>query len=81
MKGAIRLINNKKGMIAVEVDDGDYTIVELLCECSPEVGDEVAGNLHSTAGETIRNITQQEDWSVYIQDFHASRAVAIKAIS
>jgi hypothetical protein len=81
MKGTIRLINNKRGMFAVEVDDGDYTIIELLCAGSPEVGDEIAGNLHNVAGEKIRNITQQEDWDVYIQDFHASRTVAIKMIS
>jgi hypothetical protein len=30
MRGTIKLINNPKGMLAVETEEGQYSIVELL---------------------------------------------------
>lgn len=81
MRGIIKLINNIKGMVAVENEDGEFSVVELLGEYSPEAGDVISGNLEGLGGETIRNETQKQDWSVFIQDIHASRETAIKGIS
>ena len=81
MRGTIKLINNPKGLFAVETEEGQYSIVELLGEYSPEVDDILSGNLEGMGGETLRNVTQKQDWSVFIQDIHASREMAIKSIS
>ena len=37
--GRLKLINNPKGLFAVETEEGQYSIVELLGEYSPEVDD------------------------------------------
>jgi exosome complex RNA-binding protein Rrp4 len=81
MRGTIKLINNPKGMLAVETEEGQYSVIELLGEYSPEVGDIVSGNLESTGGETLRNVTQRQDWNVFIQNANESRERAIKSIS
>jgi len=81
MRGTIKLINNKKGFIAVLTEEEEYSIIELQRDYSPEVDDVVSGDLEGLGGETIRNETQKQDWSVFIQDIHASRMMAIKEIS
>jgi exosome complex RNA-binding protein Rrp4 len=81
MRGKTKLLNNKKGMVAVENEDGEYSVVELLGDYSPEAGDVISGNLDGLGGETIRNETQKQDWRVFVQDIHSSREMAIKGIS
>lgn len=76
MKGTVVLVNPKNRFFAVEVDGGDYAVVEMLGGYDVEVGDVLSGNLHSVAGADLYNETQRETQSVFIQDFHCSHAVA-----
>lgn len=51
MKGVVREVT-RRGMVAIEVSGGDYTVAELLGD-ELEVGDEVSGALESLGGETL----------------------------
>jgi hypothetical protein len=76
MKGTVALINPRNGFFVVQVEPGDFTVVEMLGGCSIEVGDVVSGNLRSLGGEDLRNETQRETMSVFIQDIHSSASNA-----
>jgi len=68
MKGRVIHIHQQRGMVAIETDDGDYSIIELLGD-DVEEGDELRwkGD-HPLGGETIRNVTQAESIEVYFQN-------------
>ncbi|WP_457571530.1 hypothetical protein [Desulfovulcanus sp.] len=70
MKGIVRAINPRKGMVAVETSLG-YSILELLGD-DVEIGDIISGNLDSLGSETVRNETQMENIEVFIQDCHCT---------
>jgi len=72
MNGKIIGINRRNGFHAVRTEDGDITVFELLDSVTPELGDEISGNLDTMGSEELTNISQQEDFSVFIQDAHCS---------
>lgn len=76
MKGTVTLINPKRGFFVVEVDPGDYTVIEILGEYNLEVGDIISGSLDSHGGEDLKNETQGETMSVFIQGVHCSASTA-----
>jgi hypothetical protein len=68
MKGIVKMINSLRGMIAVEVDGNDFTVIEILeMSCAVEIGDVISGNLDSHAGETLMNLSKNEKMDVFIQ--------------
>lgn len=68
MKGIVKMINPKRGMIAVEVDTNDLTVVEILeITCAVEIGDVISGNLDSHGGEKLVNLSKNEKMDVFIQ--------------
>lgn len=68
MKGSVAHINHQRGMVAVETEDGDYSIIELLGD-DVEVGDELRWRSdHPLGSETIRNISQAVDMEVFFQN-------------
>ena len=81
MRGAIKLINERRGMIAVRTDHDEYSVLELLGGYSPEIGDVISGNLENLGGESVKNITQGEAWDVFIQDIHGLKQTALRMIS
>ena len=76
MQGTISFINPRSGFFAVLVADNDFTVIELTDTCEIEVGDALIGDLHSHGGTTLKNITQNESMSVYIQGIHCAAATA-----
>lgn len=68
MNGIIRAINYNRGIIAVEVDGGDYTIVELCGDYDVNIEDVITGDLESSGGETLFNKTNNEKMDTFIQD-------------
>jgi len=68
MEGRIIEINQQRGMVAVETEDGEFSVFELLGD-EVEVGDVVRwqGD-HPLGGETIRNLTQGETIDVFFQN-------------
>lgn len=81
MRGVIKLINKRRGMIAVRTDHDEYSVLELLGGYSPEIGDVISGNLENLGGESVKNITQGEAWDVFIQDIHGLKQTALRMIS
>jgi len=81
MRGVIKLINERRGMIAVRTDHDEYSVLELLGGYSPEIGDVISGNLENLGGESVKNITQGEAWDVFIQDIHGLKQTALRMIS
>ena len=68
MKGRVIDIHNERGMVALETNDGDYSIIELLGD-EVEMGDELQWKAdHPLGSETIRNVTQGATIEVYFQN-------------
>jgi hypothetical protein len=74
MTGKIVEINQRRGMVAVECEDGSFSVFELLGDFV-EVGDEVRwqGD-HPLGSETINNLTQGARVDVYFQNHCVPRA-------
>ena len=73
MQGIVKMINPTRGMIAVEVDTNDFTVMEILEASSDvEIGDTISGNLDQHAGETVTNLTKNEKMSVFIEGINCT---------
>ena len=70
MKATVKVINPGRGMYAAEIDgQGEYVIFELLDSTEPEIGDIISHpDFYSMGGETFKNITQQCQIEVYVQN-------------
>ena len=81
MKGIIELIGPRGGMIGVRADQDRFSVLELLGDYSPKIGDILTGALEDMGSETVRNETQDEDWDVYIQDKWGSKESAWRLVA
>jgi hypothetical protein len=81
MEGTVRFLQRRGGLAAVETERGDYTVVENLSSLDLEIGDVISGELHSLGGKELMHVTRDRLFSVFIQDFHCSRAVAVQTLS
>jgi len=70
MKATVQVINPNRGMYAAEIDaQGVYVIFELLDTDEPEIGDVISHpDFYSMGSETFKNITQQCEIEVYVQN-------------
>jgi len=70
MKATVRMINPRKGMYAAEIDgNGEYVIFELLDSSEPEIGDVLSHpDFYSMGGETFRNVSQQCNIDVFVEN-------------
>lgn len=70
MKAIVRVINPARGMYAAEIDgEGEYVIFELLDTIEPEIGDVVShADFYSMGGEVFKNVTQQCNIDVFVQN-------------
>jgi hypothetical protein len=81
MKGVIELIGPRQAMIGVRTEYEDFSVLELLGDYSPEIGDVISGALQNLGDEEVKNITQGEDWDVVIQDILGSKESAWRLVS
>jgi hypothetical protein len=81
MKGTIEIISPRQAMVAVRTENGDFSILELLGGYNPELDDELSGQLENLGGEKVRNLTQKENWEVFIQDIYGSKETAKKLMA
>ena len=70
MIGKVVEINCKSGMIAVETENGEYSILESLGGNDLDIGDTLSGDLESVGQKTIINKTKSIKMSVFIDDCH-----------
>lgn len=76
MKGVITNINQRRGMVAVKTENGDYSIFELLGSDEINVGDHVGWNEDTVLGDaTLENKTQKTSFQVYFQNHHVNHAI------
>ena len=70
MKAQVVLTNSARGMYAGEIEgEGEFVIFELLDSSEPEIGDILIHNdFYSMGGETFKNITQDCNIEVFIED-------------
>ncbi len=68
MKGQVVNINQQRGMAAVQTEDGEFSIIELLGD-PMEVGDVLSweGD-YPLGGEEIWNVTQEMTVDVFFQN-------------
>lgn len=70
MKGIVKGLNERIGFFAVELDNGEFSVCEITDSCSVELGNILSGNLENLAGETLKNLSRNEDIDVFIQATH-----------
>jgi hypothetical protein len=76
MKGAIAMLNLKRGMAAVLTEDGDYTPFEIIDSHEPELEDTIRGDFNSLGSETFMNVTQGESFDVFVEEINSSKQIA-----
>lgn len=73
MLGRVALVNPRRGMVAVLTEDGDYSIIEMLGDDPPEIGDTISwGDDTALGSETVENRTSGEAYDVYFQNHWVS---------
>lgn len=78
MKGIVKSMNPHRGFAAVELDTG-YSVLEIFeVSTSLELGDVISGPLESLGGETVKNVSKNETYDVFIQDCHCSKEIAMQ---
>lgn len=77
MKAIVKVRNSRRGMYAAEIEgQGEYVIFELLDSNEPEIGDVISHpDFYSMGGETFKNITQQYQIDVYVQNVCSANLV------
>lgn len=70
MKATIKVINQNRGMYAAEIEDaGEFVIFELIDSSEPEIDDVISHNdFSSMGGETYKNLTQECDFEVFVEN-------------
>ncbi len=67
-EGRVVLINEQRGFVAVEIESGEVSVVELLgCE-RVELSDQIVGYLDEAGGQSLYNETRDEELSAYIHE-------------
>ena len=75
MNGKIFEINPKRGMVAVQTDNGDFSVFELLSEEDIEIGDPVHWRNDTGMGsETLTNLRSGQRFEVYFQNHWVSKS-------
>lgn len=72
LQGIVKLVNPRRGMIAVETEDGGYTVFELLGGYEIELGDVISGNLESLGREKFTNIRNRQTLDVFVEAVQAT---------
>ena len=71
MTGSVAAVNPKRGMVAVLTDEGAYSIIEMLGDDPPDIGDRIRWRDSTPLGsETVRNLTRGQTYEVYFQNHH-----------
>ncbi|GGB20668.1 hypothetical protein [Mucilaginibacter rubeus] len=77
-EGIITILNYRRGMYAVELTDGSYSVFELLGTNELEAEDIIRGALDEEGGCILFNVTSNEQFDVIIQNTGSSLQMAQK---
>ncbi|MED4581864.1 hypothetical protein P9578_03625 [Brevibacillus choshinensis] len=81
MKSKVYMINHQRGWTALLTECNTFSIVEVLENTMPELGDIISGEIESLGGETLYNETKKETLEVFIQDIYADRSEALRQLN
>lgn len=70
MKAIVKVVNHHRGMYGAEINEsGEYVVFELLDSLEPEIGDVVSHpDFYSMGGETFKNLSQNCEFEVVVQN-------------
>lgn len=66
-EGAVVIVNQRRGMFVVQIDEGDFAVFELLAGIDVAIGDRVAGDLEALGHEELRHVGQRRRFATYGQ--------------
>ena len=74
MIGTVSAINPNRAMIAVFTEEG-YSIIEMLSDDPPNLGDQLCWNGSVPLGsEIVDNITNGKSYRVFFQNHHVAKS-------
>ncbi|SDH52383.1 hypothetical protein [Mucilaginibacter gossypii] len=77
-KGTVCILNHNRGMYAVELSDGSYSVFELLDTNEINLEDVISGPLDEEGSCTLSNLTENEAFEAMIQNAGLNLALAKK---
>jgi len=81
MVGVVKMVNSVSGMVAVETENGDFTIFQLMGDYDVEIDDEIQGELDAPGDEAFRNLTKFQMIEVFVAECNAGRDAALRRIA
>lgn len=75
-KGTICLLNHNRGMYAVELSDGSYSVFELLDSNEINLEDIITGPLDEEGSCILKNVTENETFDAMVQNTGLNLAMA-----
>lgn len=72
--GLVVAVNARRGMFIVKIENGDYSVFELLSGVNIAVGDKVRGDLHALGSEELYRLGSGERFIAYGQSGPSSLA-------
>lgn len=68
MRGTVTLVNADDGVVAVETEHAEYTVLGVMEDDALSVGDVIVGDLESLDHQVVENETRGTQVSVYVED-------------
>lgn len=75
-KGEIAILNHNRGMYAVQLSDGSYSVFELLDSNEINLEDVISGPLDELGSCELRNLTENETFDAMVQNIGCNLSTA-----
>ncbi|HZY37159.1 MAG TPA: hypothetical protein VFE53_10950 [Mucilaginibacter sp.] len=75
-KGRVAILNHVRGMYAVELSDGSYSVFELLDSNQINSEDIISGALDDEGSCILNNLTENEAFDAIVQNTGLNLAMA-----
>jgi hypothetical protein len=77
-KGHIAILNHNRGMYAVQLSDGSYTVFESLDTIEINMEDVISGTLDEEGDCTLKNLSENDEFDAIIQNVGLNLTMAKK---
>ena len=67
MKGIVKSVNHKNGLVAVQLENGEYSIFEPLGGYDIEIGDVISGEIDFDGGINAFNHSKNESLDIMVE--------------
>jgi len=75
-KGTVVILNHHRGMYAVELSDGSYSVFELLDTNEINLEDIISGPLYNEGSCTLKNLSENEEFEAMVQNIRLNLSMA-----